>query len=680
MLPQYRRLRVFSHDPSLSTRLDTAVINETILNIAWEVDPKTGRSKLSPGPVGEYLEVVDYDPPSQCFYPPVDLNDLNLLAQDGLAPSVGNPQFHQQMVYAVAMRTIEHFEEALGRKMFWSEYLPRDPDGHVVKESTAKFVRRLRVYPHAFRQANAYYSPMKKALLFGYFPADDSAPQEIVPDSLIFTCLSHDIIVHETTHALLDGLHPRFTEPSGVDALAFHEAFADIVALLQHFSYPSILRHVIGQTRGDLESQNILGQLAQQFGFATGHRGALRSALGSTDKATGEWKRREPDPSRLERASEPHDRGAVLVAAIFDVFLAIYKSRIRDLVRIATSGTGILPEGHLHPDLVHRMANDAEKAARHILHICIRALDYCPPFGISFGDYLRALITADHSLHPADPCRYRVAILESFRQHGISPREIKTYSEVNLRWPGPQVESAMHEQRRTVVPCPQLTIIQRRESRTRRRTDKKAPKAIPPLNVDWDLNVDRFTAWRNMKRNSATLRTHWISQFDPDWAEQTLGIVLRNPHLQSVWTDDLGVPMTEVHSVRIARRLGPRGEFVTELVVEITQRRRGYLDEEKQEQVDTRAVEIFARDNNGVILRERSEYTPDFRFRGGCTLLLDPEAGAIRHVIKKNSILDEARLAEQRRFLMPGDNDLGVTYRGVTKRFSTDETFAMLHK
>jgi hypothetical protein len=58
----------------------------------------------------------------------------------------------------------------------------------------------------------------------------------------VFTCLSHDIIAHETTHALLDGVHPRFNEPVNEDVLAFHEAFADIVALFQHFSYPGVLR------------------------------------------------------------------------------------------------------------------------------------------------------------------------------------------------------------------------------------------------------------------------------------------------------------------------------------------------------------------------------------------------------------------------------------------------------
>ena len=31
-------------------------------------------------------------------------------------------------------------------------------------------MRRLRIYPHALRDRNAFYSPDKKALLFGYFP------------------------------------------------------------------------------------------------------------------------------------------------------------------------------------------------------------------------------------------------------------------------------------------------------------------------------------------------------------------------------------------------------------------------------------------------------------------------------------------------------------------------------
>src|SRR5207302_8723807 len=143
----------------------TAVLNRTVVNVPWEVDRLTGEDLLRPGPVGEYLEVVDVDPASSCAYEPVDLSDPYLLAQDGLPPSEGNPQFHQQMAYAVAMTTIRHFEQALGRRALWAPRRYRD--GHGWHED---YVARLRVYPHALREANAYYSPEKKALLFGYFP------------------------------------------------------------------------------------------------------------------------------------------------------------------------------------------------------------------------------------------------------------------------------------------------------------------------------------------------------------------------------------------------------------------------------------------------------------------------------------------------------------------------------
>ena len=147
--PAFRKLRAYAFDPSLSLQLDNAVINNITYRVPWE--------ELKPGPVGEYIEVVDYDPSShpfnKCFYKPVDLNDRYVLAQDGLEPSESNPQFHQQMVYAVAMTTIKNFEVALGRKIQWSPY--RNKQGEITD-----YVQRLRIYPHALREANAYYTPL----------------------------------------------------------------------------------------------------------------------------------------------------------------------------------------------------------------------------------------------------------------------------------------------------------------------------------------------------------------------------------------------------------------------------------------------------------------------------------------------------------------------------------------
>src|SRR5512143_2251055 len=96
--PLFRRLRVFAFDPGLATQLENAAFNVATIKVPWE--------KVEPGPAGEYLEVLDIDPASGCCYAPLDLNDKYLLAQDGLDPSEGNPAFHQQMVYAVAMTTI----------------------------------------------------------------------------------------------------------------------------------------------------------------------------------------------------------------------------------------------------------------------------------------------------------------------------------------------------------------------------------------------------------------------------------------------------------------------------------------------------------------------------------------------------------------------------------------------
>src|SRR3954454_752978 len=145
-VPVFRELRVFAFDPSLGVQLDTAGINEVTLRVPWEGDVD-GSGALEPGPVGEYLEVIDVDPASGCASRPVDLNDLSILAQRGLAPSEANPQFHQQMVYAVCMRIIRDFERILGRVVVWAPRLPSRKDSQVGRQQ-AEFVRRLRVYPH----------------------------------------------------------------------------------------------------------------------------------------------------------------------------------------------------------------------------------------------------------------------------------------------------------------------------------------------------------------------------------------------------------------------------------------------------------------------------------------------------------------------------------------------------
>ncbi len=652
--PVSRRLRILAFDPSLATRLDTATINEITVNIPWE-------EKLQPGPIGEYIEVVDVDPASGVVYQPVNLNHPHLLAQDGLPPSESDPQFHQQMVYAVAMTTIRHFERALGRVAFWADRRFRMENS----EYREQFVRRLRIYPHALRNRNAYYSPAKKALLFGYFPVTTKDVHN-TPGTLVFTCLSHDIIAHEVTHALLDGVHPRFNEPSNPDVHAFHEAFADIVALFQHFSYPSVLESQIRRTRGNLHTESLLAQLAQQFGRATGRGSALRDALGSVNDSTGEWTLRRPDPHALETSDGPHARGSILVAAIFRAFLLIYRARSADLFRIATQGTGTLPEGDIHPDLAQRLAAEAAKCAERVLQMCIRAIDYCPPVDITFGDFLRGVVTADLDYSPEDAGSFRIVFVESFREWGIYPRGVTSMGIETLAWPrGEELLQDLAAQE------------QPRHTEERLKNDLKE-FLVKEVVQNWNLESDRYQVWKDFERVRKALWS-WLHNGDSvgrDYA-RLFGLVIDNSKAPPTVSRRSSGPAVEIHAARPALRRTVSGTARTDLVIEITQRRHGYFDPEVQRKMDDRSVPPGS-----------NAPAPDFIFRAGCTVLIDPVTASVRRVIHTaGTIADDGHLERVRSFLVGETGASGNSFDaglpgslGISGFNIRNEPFALLHQ
>jgi hypothetical protein len=605
--------------------LDSLAVNETTLAVPWDDkwdDSNRLAVALKPGPIGEYLEVVDIDPASNKIYDPVDLNDKKLLAQDGWPPSEGNPQFHQQMVYAVAMTTIDHFEQALGRKVLWSPRMIGD--GTAKNKVKVYEVPRLRLYPHALRTDNAYYSPQKKALLFGYFPSSSTNDDATAPGTMVFACLSSDIIAHEMTHALLDGLHRRFEEASNPDVPAFHEGFADTVALFQHFMIPELVRHEIARVRSDLLAESLLGGLAKQFGEGMGQRAPLRDYT----KATNESLR------YCDEVTEPHTRGSILVYAVYDAFRKIVARRTADLIRIATGGSGILPSGALHPDLVERLTAETCKTAKHVLLICIRALDYCPVVDITFGEYLRALITADIDMVTEDRYGYRVAFMESFRKWGILPSGVRTISEETLSWNTP--------------------------------TDPKPEwlrSVVRSIDLVWNRDLDRSGIYHLQQKNCKNV---WLAlnkelQANPSLYEQ-LGLKAGVPAYYENGTVKEARPAPrsnfEVHSVRPARRITPDGELRPEIIVVIAQRQ---------------AVQIDDKDASKGF----------FWFRSGATLIIDPSDRheSIRYIVIKTP--DKGRLDAQRKMVTDTSlTPLRSLYFGnqiTAAGLAIDEPFAALH-
>lgn len=394
--PEKRRLRIYATDPMSGRRAPYRITIE----IPNEID-------LEPGPRGQLVEVYDYDAWNERFYASVNLNERPLLMEAGLPQSESDPRFHQQMVYAVAMKVIDSAVRALGRNI-----------------SLSRRKRPIRLFPHAFYGRNAFFDPELNAILFGYFKADVNSPGQNIPSQTVFTCLSHDIIAHEMTHAIVHRLRPYFLEPSNIDVLAFHEAFSDIVALFQRFSYRELLAEHIQASAGKLQDSKMLTELAQQFGQATGSGKGLRSAIGET-----------PHPRNLAKAHEAHKRGAILLSAVFAGYIKAFENRTADLLRIATGGSGELPSGRLHPDLVNRLSAEAALLSDRFLRMCFRAFDYMPPVDVTFGDFLRALVTSDFELNPADPGEVRFETIEAFRERGIYPSGVQSLAEEALLWP-----------------------------------------------------------------------------------------------------------------------------------------------------------------------------------------------------------------------------------------------------
>jgi hypothetical protein len=230
-----------------------------------------------------------------------------------------------------------------------------------------------------------------------------------------------------------------------------------------------------------------------------------------------------------------------------------------------------LPQGDIPYDLVNRLASEASKAAEHVLNICIRALDYCPPVDITFGEYLRALITADRDLVPDDKLGYRVAFLQGFRRRGIYPQLVSNLSPDNVCWRSPDVE----------LPNEQLVGI---------------------LKFSWDLRINRRHAYDQSQENAETFR-RWLRQNISAEQAEALGFFRSSKSRMEVngrMGERRGI---EVHSVRPVRRVGPDNQQHLDLVVEITQ--------------------SWVPADGGPL------------HRGGTTLIIDLERGRIMYSISK---------------------------------------------
>jgi hypothetical protein len=346
-----------------------------------------------------------------------------------------------------------------------------------------------------------------------------------------------------------------------------------------------------------------------------------------------------------ERVTQSFTQGNVspwpargIVAALFRAFNTVYERRVKAIRRIATAGSGILPAGELLPDLVAELADTAAWAAQALLRMCLGALDYAPPFDVTFGDYLQGLLTADAELVPDDPSGFRVAIVAALREWGIFHETLRSRSVSRLLLKPPE---------REVADLTREFVRSLNESSDR----------------PWDPQGDRRSTYLSMQEASIHFHRYLAGKVGT-FPFSLLGLALDGNAPQGIERSPQGLPTFEVRGFRPSLRVGPEGQRLHYYTVAVVQRRKGFFDEAVQDNVDSGRTPY-------------SSVQEDFTFLGGCTFVIDIQSGAVRYCVRK-SILSETRLANEREFRKTQlRTSLAASYLSASSRDSNP--FALLH-
>ena len=346
---------------------------------------------LGHGPTSARIAVVDYDGNGGELYDPARWSSRKgrfVIYRNRRPIEIGREdpdiyQFHQVNCWAIIQRILDFYQEpmVLGRPIPW-----------------AFQGSRLIVVPHAGYWENAFYDRHTKSLQFYYCgPFQDP----------VHTCLSHDIVAHETGHAILDGIRPYYYENSSIQTGAFHEYIADLTAILSAMRNNHVRRVIADETDGDLTQPTAVSDLAEQFGQQVspvtthdpGSRYFLRSAFNDLTM------------EHIAGVLSPHECSNVLTGAVFEILIRTVKKHMDK--NVPGQRRRVTPRRALW------------WATRSITRIALQALDYLPPVDVQFIDYARAVLHAHRLSAPTDDAGYEL-MTSIFTARGLSELEDET--------------------------------------------------------------------------------------------------------------------------------------------------------------------------------------------------------------------------------------------------------------
>jgi hypothetical protein len=221
---------------------------------------------------------------------------------------------------------------------------------------------------------------------------------------------------------------------------------------------------------------------------------------------------------------------------------------------------------------------------------------------LTFGEYLRALVTADYELVAHDPVGYRLAFLDAFRRRGIYPLDVTTLSVESLRWQTADEPGNAAGIRK---------IVQALRQYAEKCTYIASRKRV------FELTLESRLMMRAMILDILT--------GDPNGTEiaKTFGLDV-----------GAGTDRIEVHALRMAQRLKPDGSPILQAIMEITQSVRLPFD-------------------------PSDETLGTFEFVGGCTLVIDLREPHLDYVIVKN--VNAPRRIQRTRDYLKDRGSLGLS-------------------
>ena len=301
-------------------------------------------------------------------------------------------------------------------------------------------VSTLRVVPRAGKDLNAYYDRM--ALRYFYYP---------VGKVMLYLVDSTDVVAHELGHATLDAMRPDFWSVQSLEIWSFHEAFADINALMTMLAYPAALENALKEVNNDIRKSNIITRLAEQLGAVLyGKRHLyLRDAV-NTFKYV--------DPSSLpeeapddQLCAECHSFGRVFLGTWWEIVAGIYEQEKKQSTPI-----------------------DALTAAKNVAHEYLYKAIVQSPL---VSDYHHAIARGMMVVDRANGGKYQDILRKAFVNRNMMPPEIKMMSDIRKK------DLKIDKEKDLVVKRGKTTTVVLKGKKTIRLLDHHSVKRLSALDV-----------------------------------------------------------------------------------------------------------------------------------------------------------------------------------------------------